>query len=929
VSVKNALGHFEKCDSLSPRFVLSFNWLDYYPEDNLRDHRLQFLNQDLVTLLRLKHHLFWSQVVCDSTFTGFLDSFLLFARRLGTTRSTQFSSSNIAGAELSPDPALLSPSHKSLMRNVFSVIARMATARESSTCGFGSAQAHGDLVFGVLDFPRLMDFVSLFARFNLPAITGIVSHLFSIQSKYALGLSQSITAGNQVLREMARQLSLSMQAALVATSAQAKPNSENSTSTSPTPSSTENSVDSMKLTCEDLASYYIDLVYSLSTFAKVYPETSAHLAQSEAVALLSYSLRAVLPNLLLAFEDQGVPVDCLKRHFASRNHTLSIINKVISSFIPEIQTLLDENTTEASITKSDLFKRLEILIDHVQALIIPDRDLVTRIAKSQEDLRALAWLLLEDELQQQQQQQKQQQQHGVDSTALKSSTGLSHTVVSPETFVIIRDLESKYALCSSVEHLFNSLKAAPLQHKFRSQMTVLETTLGELKIILEKTPVTSAKSSVYGATSAGKQLESQWQEAMRRCASVKEIFGDLSDGFIILALMSHYKNDNDRLIHDLLEHNLPPALSSLGGKKLSIEEARKRVFGAEGVSDTRDVFEEEGRFKMDLSNVSFGKGGSKQHGGSGRNAKVSFQEALKVADPQAAAQVIKKYDELHERADYERTYQTQLKRSRGQHVDEEDEELFERLRASAELRSRAMAVASYEDEPDDSLDDFHPVGALADDDNDSKLRNARRNLVLTKNRNPTLESPSSRSYGVGGGAYGRSYSQRVDSDEEDEEMARAFEEDDAALLPDIKPAQNQQSHQQQASNGQSRSGHGGQQQQKERRGDRGGQQPQQKHPQNQQKKTSSTNPQHGNRGNAKHSGASSSSAALSAATSASEYTPSSASSSHASGQASQGSGAGRGAKKSSSSNAPHQGSVGRGKPQQQKPSGGQGGGKGR
>lgn len=287
---------------------------------------------------------------------------------------------------------------------------------------------------------------------------------------------------------------------------------------------------------------------------------------------------------------------------------------------------------------------------------------------------------------------------------------------------------------------------------------------------------------------------------------MKEIFPDLNEGFIVYSLLEHYKNEAEHMVRDMLEHNLPPPLGKVD-KKLSMEDARKLVFRSSSSSSSSSAaaIEDEERFGLDLSKGAMTMGKQKVP------EKMRYQDALKVSDASSAAKATLKFVARQDRDEEQRSYATQLKRARGEAVDEDDEALHEQLRASAELRERAeRGGLTYDDEPDDSLDDFHPVGALADDSQDNLLARAKRGPLRSKFSNNTVpmsstaiggagrqtESFSSNARGASGGggkALGRMTPNQqhpvevteYEGDEEDQitKMQAEFEADDAALLP--------------------------------------------------------------------------------------------------------------------------------------------------
>lgn len=816
VLAKNALGHFEKHDALSSRWVIAFEWLDFLPEDNVRDHRLQYLNQDLVMLLRLKHHLFWSQIVYDKSLSSFINSFLMYARRVGTTRASSLSATEGFFADSAPDMSKLSLSHKSLMRNLFTVVLRIATGKESPSIGFGSAEFHGDLVYQVLDLPRLMDFVSLYSRFNLPVVSTVVNHLFDIQPKYSQEVGKVITAANQVLMESWRQLSRALQSTL-SNPTTPPPTAESISSATNSDTNESKPVENDQITGlrevgEDLATYLIDLLYTLSSFVKVRPHVAKQLGDSDFVAALSYTLRAALPNLRLVFEGGApAPVDIIRRHIATRNHALSLINKIISVIISEIEFIIGEETE--TISGSAIAHRvalilplLESLINHLQSLASPDRTLVERVAKNSEDNRPFAWLLIEDDAQQQSHANANIKPGG----ALNTSTGLARTVVSPEANSIIRLLEEKYELTAVLDELSELLvtkwsgsnEFGPLQQP----LAMLNSISNELRSLAEVSSL--ANSLTMENPTRNRQEELKWQDTVKQSSEVRQIATDLSEGFIAYALLKHYEGNSDRFINDYIEGNLSVQLNGLD-RNMSLEAARQKILLASSAA-----LEEAKRFRVSGDGLRSSKG-KRDMKRKGKDAMAEYYLATKhtAAEADAMAELTLKFIAAQERADEERSYNTQIRRARGEEIDEEDEDLYEELKASAEFYERAAersAAMTYEDEPDDSLDDFHPVGAMADADRDSSLVGRRGPIRSKFASNPGLLRVNA----------------PVEEEEEEEEADYAGDygqvtESSRSSVPSSRGGQPQQSHQ--SHHGQHGKHSGGQKQQQQGGRGQGGQ----------------------------------------------------------------------------------------------------------
>lgn len=783
--------------------MIAFDWMDFLPEDNVRDHRLQYLNQDLVMLLRLKHHMFWSQIVHDKALISFLNTFLMYAKRVGTTRATTMS--GMGGAsELSADLSSLSLSHKTLMRNVFTVILRLATGKESASCGFGSAHVHGDLVYGVLDLPRLLDFVSLYSRFNLPVVANIVHNLFSIQPKYAEELGKTVVAGNQVLMESWRQLSSSLQAALSPSTAEPA-NSDSTDPAEPTSEQVDRFAD-MRETGEDLANYLVDLLYTLSTFAKVHPQLAKPFIEADFISSLSYTLRAALPNLRLIFEGGGSPaaVDTLRRHVATRNHALSLINKILSFTISEIQDSLEaelgEMSPEALIKQrvANITPKLDSLINQLQALIAPDRQLVERVAKRAENARPFAWLLIEDD----QQQSAHASANITSSGSLNTSTGLAISSVSAEANTIARDLDEKYdisaLLAELLEQLSTSIGASPLISERMGMISGLRMELRGMAEMRRLATSQSLQDKTPSASSSAvsRQKELKWQESVKKAEEMKSILTDVSVGFLAYALSKYYDNNSERLMNDYWDQKWSAELKSVDSK-LSLEKSRAKLF--EGTALRSAEEEEAQRFGKSVDVDSLRRSQAKREQRKKMKAsleeyRASFSSGRSEADAEAMAALTLRFMAAQDKVEEERTYMTQIKRARGSAVDEDDEELYEQLKTSRELRERAERGAlTYEDEPDDSLDDFHPVSAMADADRDSSLL-ARRGPLRSKFSNhQQLNIPQNRN---------------ADNSSDDEEQEEGFAGDYGQTIPgDASTVPLGSSHRQSASSGRGGSQH--------------------------------------------------------------------------------------------------------------------------
>eukprot|EP00747_Dinoflagellata_sp_TGD_P079624 gnl/TRDRNA2_/TRDRNA2_160582_c0_seq1.p1 gnl/TRDRNA2_/TRDRNA2_160582_c0~~gnl/TRDRNA2_/TRDRNA2_160582_c0_seq1.p1 ORF type:complete len:740 (+),score=132.38 gnl/TRDRNA2_/TRDRNA2_160582_c0_seq1:97-2316(+) len=163
-------------DNLGPNVEMS-------PDSDIAEHReyLQMFNEQLQKLLRMKFHVFWSQVLFDPKLRRCLDSYLRFC-----LRNHDSAVSPVQGEEITDqDVAVLDELAQSISRRVLATFTRMSRPRETSH-DFISTQKFGELLYEhtVFDIPKLIDICAIYGDSNRATVTRLVHSVFTHQPRY-------------------------------------------------------------------------------------------------------------------------------------------------------------------------------------------------------------------------------------------------------------------------------------------------------------------------------------------------------------------------------------------------------------------------------------------------------------------------------------------------------------------------------------------------------------------------------------------------------------------------------------------------------------------------------------------------------------------------------------------------------------------------
>nr|XP_053641092.1 activating signal cointegrator 1 complex subunit 2-like [Cherax quadricarinatus] len=150
--------------------------------------QMEFLEQDLQTLLSLPHHKFWSQMVYDPAVHECLESYITSGFRWY-------------------DDVILDdysrPVVESIHHLVFLNYVRMATYKESKTCHI-TPGVFGDIIYEnyMFDICKLLDLCLLYGPTNGQLLAKMVYNIFTQQPKYYNDLSQAVSSICQALEKV-------------------------------------------------------------------------------------------------------------------------------------------------------------------------------------------------------------------------------------------------------------------------------------------------------------------------------------------------------------------------------------------------------------------------------------------------------------------------------------------------------------------------------------------------------------------------------------------------------------------------------------------------------------------------------------------------------------------------------------------------------
>lgn len=154
---------------------------DIDPQDRLE--YLQMFNEQLGQLLRLKFHVFWSQMIYDDKVRRVLDSYLRFCLRSHDACAGQATGATNGGVDLVADESR--KVSREISRRVLSVYVRLSRPQES-VHEFISDGKFAQVIYehNVFDVPKLIDLCAIYGDSNRIAVTKIVHAVFMHQPLY-------------------------------------------------------------------------------------------------------------------------------------------------------------------------------------------------------------------------------------------------------------------------------------------------------------------------------------------------------------------------------------------------------------------------------------------------------------------------------------------------------------------------------------------------------------------------------------------------------------------------------------------------------------------------------------------------------------------------------------------------------------------------
>ena len=190
--------------SLDEKWAVDIDFLPYwlYPSDSLRDDQqlwlrsLEALRNDVIILLKLPLHRFWSEVIFDPKFHVLLDSFLKLTPVI---------------LEVTPD-VLKWDIFQSFLEVMFKVFLRMGTNREAQytknrTLPDFSSKGFADLLYDnyLFDLPKILDLCNIFAS-NRLLLGEMLEGIFRKQNKYFYDIQEMIRTSLTLLQNVCTEL---------------------------------------------------------------------------------------------------------------------------------------------------------------------------------------------------------------------------------------------------------------------------------------------------------------------------------------------------------------------------------------------------------------------------------------------------------------------------------------------------------------------------------------------------------------------------------------------------------------------------------------------------------------------------------------------------------------------------------------------------
>jgi len=181
----NDLSDYWRADIGIMPFMPSDNVDSETPED-VDPERLEFLqlfSSQLQQLLRLRFHIFWSQVIYDPQVVRALDTYLWFClRRHDVARSAEEAEAAEATSTMQAEEQEVT---KAIARHVLALLLRLSRPQET-THDFITPEKYGELILEhrIFDVPKLIDICAIYGDANENTVTRIVHSVFTHQPAY-------------------------------------------------------------------------------------------------------------------------------------------------------------------------------------------------------------------------------------------------------------------------------------------------------------------------------------------------------------------------------------------------------------------------------------------------------------------------------------------------------------------------------------------------------------------------------------------------------------------------------------------------------------------------------------------------------------------------------------------------------------------------
>jgi len=177
-AVKRTFAHYYPPPAMHVSHVYSEQTLDTIQE--MWVERMEMLKQDLMFLLKLSHHRFWSQVVYHEGTHGAFESYLVNAPRFHDFQAMVLTKS-------------MRDIQNEIHRCIFLVYLRMSTFKESKSCHISPA-TFGVILYDyfIFDIPKIMDLCALFRHNNKKLLQKMINNVFACQPKYMDDLRKAV-----------------------------------------------------------------------------------------------------------------------------------------------------------------------------------------------------------------------------------------------------------------------------------------------------------------------------------------------------------------------------------------------------------------------------------------------------------------------------------------------------------------------------------------------------------------------------------------------------------------------------------------------------------------------------------------------------------------------------------------------------------------